>query len=110
MQENKIYTLDDTPRIADKLNQNQNVLFSYSPDEIDCYIVFIAPSFSILSEIPFGGDPHNRYMVSLLKIGCFHFNLNKPLFPAYVGEKFGLDNVSAEHVTTMLNGIGKYLR
>ncbi len=98
--------LDDAPMLAEKLNDGRPIIFSFSNDETNAYVISITPNMEKMGVMPFGGNPTGRFGVGVLRRGFFHFDLNrKELYPDYVGEKLGLAEYDAEAVTKMLNAI-----
>lgn len=105
-------TAEDVSALAQEIRDKGNVLFSYSPNQVDCYIISINRDFSILGEIPFGGNPRGRYLVSVLGRGFFHFDLGGNTFhtqPSYVAEKLNLSSTDATYVSELLLGINARL-
>lgn len=98
-------TLDDALAIAVMLNAGSPVWFGYS-NNLTTFTVFIAPPAPSIGQLPYGGRPHGRYVVGIVYVGCFHFDLRDgPLFPNYVGEKLKLPESDATAVTDLLNAI-----
>jgi len=106
MDKHEICTIGDAPLLATLLKGGENVLFSYSPDEINAYIILICPDFTTVGKMLFGGIPHGFYVGITFK-GAFHFDLSTDLYADYVGEKLNLSRLDSEYLTQMLNAIGK---
>jgi hypothetical protein len=99
-------TLEDAKFIATLLKSEESIIFSYSPDQINAYVIFICPNFTTVGKIPFGGIP-NGFYIGVSLIGAFHFNLEQELSSGYLAEKLKLGKVDAENLAEILNAIGK---
>jgi|AntRauTorcE11897_2_1112592.scaffolds.fasta_scaffold31697_3 hypothetical protein len=100
-------TLSDAPMLAKKLNAGDAIIFGYSNDDINGYVISISPRLTPVGTMPFGGDPTGKYGIGVLMRGFFHFDLNKiePFYESYIGEKLGLRRPDARPVAQMLNAI-----
>jgi len=102
--------LDDAPMLAGKLKSGESIIFSFSKDAVNAYVIFICPQFTKIGTLPFGGNPENSYCVGVLYQGFFYFGLDGGLSPPYVGEKLELAEPDAKNVTDILNAIGQELK
>jgi hypothetical protein len=96
---------EDMDELAQGLRDQGNILFAYSPNQIDCYIISINQEFKVLGEMPFGGNPRGKALISILGRGFFHFDLGSQNFhiqPEYVSEKLGLASQDATYITELL--------
>lgn len=101
-------SLDDATMLANRLDSEGSILFPFSNDGVNAYVLFISSRFTKIGTLPFGGNPCGSYCVGVLFRGFFYFDLDDGgLSPSYVGEKLGLGPLDAEDVTKMLNAIGK---
>lgn len=98
-------TQRDYADLAEQLTDNGSIVFSYSPDRITAYVIILTYKFKKLGILPFGGNPNNCVLVSVLKHGTFWFSPFQGKEPSYVGEKLGLTGFDAQAITDLLNGI-----
>ena len=101
---------EDASMLAERLARGQSIMFGYSCDSANAYVLCIVPNIHTIGILPFGGHVGARFGVGVLYRGFSHFDLRKRNFPSYVAEKLGLPLFDAEAVTLMLNAIGHALR
>lgn len=100
-------SLDDAPMLADKLKNGENIIFPFSNDGVNAYVLFISSRFTKIGTLPYGGDPVGSFCVGLVYNGFFYFDLSGELSWAYVEKKLQLAETDAKNVTEILNAIGK---
>ena len=78
------------------------ITFSWSPNQIDVYVVCITKRFQKLGVMPFGGNPTGACMVAVLLRGAFWFDLdaNQDTIEEYAEEKLG-----AADLALLINGL-----
>lgn len=101
--------IDDAPMLAKRLAVGHNIIFGYTTDNKNAYVLCIVPNIHKIGTLPFGGHVGSRFGVGLLYRGFCHFDLNNVIYPSYVAEKLGLSTFDAEAVAVMLNAIGHEL-
>lgn len=96
---------EDYESIATQLTKSGSVVFCWSKNGADAYVVCLTDHPFKCGILPFGGQPST--MVSVLMRGCFWFDLrkNQLLVESYVGEKLNLQGEDAENLARLLNGI-----
>lgn len=100
----------DYREIAVNLKENGAIVFAWSPNEIDCFIVFMSMNFKKLGIMPFGGNPEGRVYVALYGKGAaHHFNLAKDTDPSYIQEKMLCTEFTATQMSMLFEKINKEL-
>lgn len=111
MDQFQLCTLEDAPAIATELRAGHNVVFGYQFYNTTTYSIFIGQPPVVIGQTPYGGQPYGRYIVGVVYVGLFHFDLHpdEPLHTDYVSEKLHLDAYDAQAVTTILNAVREQL-
>lgn len=89
------------------LQENGTIIFPYSDNSIDSYIISLSIDFNKLGSFPFSGQCGNL-LVGLVGCGFYHFNINDhSMFSGgYIAEKLGLGNGDA--IAALLNGMAEH--
>lgn len=85
---------------------DQPVLFAWSPNKVDAFIILIAAQFIKVGIMPFGGKPDGRAYVALYGIGAGHFDL-KTTHPTYFEEKLSIDPENAKQFSQLWTWISE---
>jgi hypothetical protein len=88
-------TDEDVQELRESLQDNDNICFAWSHNQVDGFIVLITKDFKKLGTMPFGGNPDERVFVSLYGRGCNHFS-PKDTHASYFAEKLNMDKEAAE--------------
>lgn len=98
-------TEDDWLELAHHLRSSGTIVFPWSHNQIDSYIILVSVDFQKLGIMPWGGNPNGRAYVALLKRGCDHVRVDGEIFPSDLEEKLHMDKSGAEELTKLLNYI-----
>ena len=83
-----------------------NIIFAYSPNKIDAYVIEMNKSAKKLGKMPFGGDPEGRVWVSVYSRGANHFSLTRDTSEGYLREKLGVDPTCAGALSDIFKALG----
>lgn len=90
--------------IADAFMEKENIVFAYSPNRIDCYIISLNRDFEVLGTMPFGGNPRHRIWVSVYGRGAHHLSTGDR-FHGYIQDKLGVDELCAKSIGQILGAL-----
>lgn len=99
--------------IAEQLEDEEIITFSYSADNHTAFVLTIAGPLRPSGTISFGGSVLFHYLVAIRFRGSDYFDLRRQteLHPNYLAEKLGLTNQSdAQAIADLLNGIKDQFR
>ena len=104
----EIYNGEDTyQEIIHYLNESGRFLIGWTDQLGTHFDILFVNTCSYEGTNKQGGiRPRSDLFVSIMRIGCFAFEIGKTSHPSYYGEKLGLgDNATTEKLTELINEI-----
>jgi hypothetical protein len=86
---------EDAMEVWEALDRAGSAVFALSGDQVGAMVIFVSRVFEKLGVMPFGGNPHGRAYVGVLKRGCGHLSM-QDTHPSYIGEQLNLTGDDAE--------------
>jgi len=93
----------DWDELARLFSEKENILFSYSKFKMSCMIISINREFNIHGTVSIGGKPHGHAIVSVLKYGSHHTDIDSKQYPDYLEVHLKLPKSEAETLAELLN-------
>jgi hypothetical protein len=86
---------EDAKRVMAALEGSGTVIFPLNTSDGTAMIFTLSARFAKLGTMPWGGNPTGRCLISVQKLGAYHFSANH-IEPGYFEEKLNLHREDAE--------------
>jgi hypothetical protein len=101
---------EDWTEIVHHLRKHGNILFAYSPNRADAFIILMVRRVNKVGTLPWGGNPTGYLVTSVMKWGMIYTMPGVPLHKGYVKESLPIDwEEGLESITELLNEVGDRL-